>query len=135
MKLKITCIIAVLLMPIVAQEAKILIVEKADSQKLAKAYKDYKDAAKRWEDLKAEVAKQYTYESGKAMPGWEKVEFSADFRAIVPKTSSLTLWPCSTSSNWCGISMPATIPYTNSSSSTLTNDFTVNPTLIVSEKK
>lgn len=70
-----------------AQEAKIMIVEKSDSQKLAQSYREYKDALKQWESTKAEVAKHYTSEHGKTLEGWEKIQFSADFRAIVPDSS------------------------------------------------
>jgi hypothetical protein len=73
-----------------AQDAKIMIVERADSQRLAKAYREYKDAQKHWEEVKTEIADSYTHENGPghpALPGWEKVQFSADFRAIVPDFS------------------------------------------------
>lgn len=70
-----------------AQEAKIMIVERPDSQRLSGAYRDYKDALRRWQEVKADVAKHYTQESGKTLPGWENIQFSADFRALVPKSS------------------------------------------------
>lgn len=70
-----------------AQEAKIMIVEKPDSQRLARAYREYQDALKHWEEVKGAVAKQYTTQDGKVVAGWEKVQFSADFRAIVPESS------------------------------------------------
>jgi len=73
------------------QDAKIMIVEQSDSQKLSKAYKEYKDALKHWDDIKSEVAKTYTTEGNgkdtKTIAGWEKIQFSADFRAIVPDSS------------------------------------------------
>lgn len=71
-----------------AQEARIMIVEKQDSEHLNSAYKDYQAAKKRWEDVKSYVAKKYTAPDGsKVIEGWEKVQFSADFRAIVPESS------------------------------------------------
>ena len=79
--------------PLFAQDAKIMIVEKPDSQKLAKAYREYKDALKHWEDIKEEVAKQYTSEKGRTIAGWEKIQFSADFRAIVPDSSQYAYRP------------------------------------------
>ncbi len=84
---KLIAIATAILVPVMGQDAKIMIVEKADSQKLARAYREYKDAQKRWEELKTSVAKQYTHVDGKAQDGWDKVQFSADFRAIVPETS------------------------------------------------
>jgi hypothetical protein len=69
------------------QEAKIMIVERTDSTKLAAAYKSYQDAKKQWEEVKADIAKHYTMEGKKVMEGWEKVQFSADFRALVPDSS------------------------------------------------
>lgn len=80
--------LGVAIMPAFGQEAKIMIVERADTAKLSRAYKDYREAAKRWEEVKAEVAKEYTVEGGKVMPGWDRVQFSADFRAMVPAGSS-----------------------------------------------
>lgn len=84
-----TIIISLLaIAPCFAQDAKIIIVERSDSQKLSKAYKEYKEAQAKWESVKTEAAKQYTYEKGKPMPGWEKVQFSIDFRALVPDVKS-----------------------------------------------
>jgi hypothetical protein len=80
-------------LPCFAQDAKIMIVERSDSQKLAKAYKEYKEAQKHWEDLKLEVAKTYTQDGGKTLTGWEKIQFSADFRAIVPDSSQYAWHP------------------------------------------
>ncbi len=117
---------------VIAQEAKIIIVEKPDSQKLARAYREYKEAAKRWEDVKNDVAAQYTKESGKTMAGWERVQFSADFRALVPEHSQY-----SGSSNWgsgcitlTGNAIPASmIGFTPDGSAE------VNADLVVKEKK
>lgn len=82
-----------------AQEAHIIIVDQADSKELSTAYHEYKAAQARWEALKNEKAAHYTTEpkldkQGKqvgketqTMPGWEQVQFSADFRALVPANS------------------------------------------------
>lgn len=153
MKLKVLLIVAAILTPIVAQEAKILIVEKPDSQKLARAYREYKDAARHWEEVKAEVAKQYTTEGGKPMAGWEKVEFSADFRAIVPKESRYVttgaVWgPCSSTGtlvpNW-GTTLSGTGNLVNlgattnigaaGTSAVLSGDLDIDQSLVVKEKK
>ena len=110
-----------------SQEAKIMIVEKPDSARLLRAYREYKDAAAQWEKLKIEMAAQYTNEKGKPMAGWEKVQFSADFRAIVPDSSpyashnAIQLTPC-------GIWTPV-----NSNSTADTVE--INGDLIVHEKK
>lgn len=91
-------LLAAFLAPLIGQEAKIMILELPDSQRLAKAYREYKDAQAKWESVKTEVAKKYTFETvptgitwqatkEQAIAGWEKVQFSADFRAIVPESS------------------------------------------------
>ena len=107
------------LSPCFAQEAKIMIVERSDSQKLAKAYREYKDALKRWEDVKIEVAKTYTQENGKAIAGWEKIQFSADFRALVPDSSQYAshLYACN-GNGW--ITNTGSVPAASFSSGTLT---------------
>lgn len=127
--------------PAFAQEAKIMIVEKPDSQKLQRAYQDYKDALKHWEESKAQVAKQYTQSSGKTIEGWEKVQFSADFRAIVPESSQYA-----GRSNWCyggGITLTSNVPAVGSINYPDTTiygglsplgDLSVNQNLTVKEK-
>lgn len=81
------------------QDAKIIIVERHDTTSLKSAYAEYKAAQAKWEKVKTEVAKKYTTEKSdkvgcptpvngtceKTMDGWEKVEFSVDFRALVPQ--------------------------------------------------
>jgi hypothetical protein len=96
------CILTGLVLSLGGQEAKIMIVEKTDSAKLSRAYKEYKDALKRWEDVKTEVSAQYTAEKGKPLAGWEKVQFSADFRAIVPTDSQYAGrgYTCNSLLNW-----------------------------------
>jgi hypothetical protein len=86
------------LMPLVGQEAKVVVVEKSDSARLAKAYKNYQDALKEWERAKTEVADHYLNEpctvpssyrlseSRCRRSGWENIQFSSDFRAIVPES-------------------------------------------------
>lgn len=100
--LMLTCALAATFVPMIGQEAKIMIVERSDSQKLAKSYHEYKDALARWEAVKVEVAKQYTNENGKPIAGWEKIQFSADFRAIVPETSQYSNHGCYWGSNVTG---------------------------------
>jgi len=82
---------------ITAQEAKIIIVEKEDTTELKLAYGEYKAALQHWEKIKTKVAKRYTIENGKILEGWDKIEFSVDFRALVPKrdyySSGLILSP------------------------------------------
>lgn len=117
-----------------AQEAKIMIVEKPDSQKLQRAYQDYKDALKHWEESKAQIAKQYTQSGGKTIEGWEKVQFSADFRAIVPESSQYA------GRGYCwggGISLTNTsVPAVGTTSWNFPAiaDLSVNPDLTVKEK-
>jgi len=127
----------------ISQEARILIVEKSDSQTLAAAYKDYKAAQKRWEDLKIATAKKYTPtdEKGKVSDEWKTIQFSADFRAIVPADSqyaSLTgcafgynYWPYANSGTvLTGSNVTSSIP----AAGTLTSNSTsakVNPDLFV----
>jgi hypothetical protein len=69
------------------QEAKLMILDISDTVELKAAYKEYKDAQAKWETTKTKVAKKYTFENGKVMPGWEQVQFSVDFRAVVPDSS------------------------------------------------
>jgi hypothetical protein len=91
-----------------AQEAKILIVDKSDSTRLADAYREYKSAQKKWEALKKEVAAKYVPvepkvdAKGKQIgnetvieAGWENPQFSGDFRAIVPANSQYASRGCS----------------------------------------
>lgn len=80
-----TC--ALLAFVVVGQDAKIMILERSDTAALKSAYQDYKAAQAKWEKSKAEIAKKYTAVDGKTLEGWEHVEFSADFRAVVPKRS------------------------------------------------
>jgi hypothetical protein len=115
-KLLITPAVAACLLPLVGQEAKVVVVEKTDSARLAKAYKNYQDALKEWERAKVEVADHYLNEpctvtgsatgiwsNGFFIPdstqtggkkstcrrsGWENIQFSTDFRAIVPEVNS-----------------------------------------------
>ena len=108
--MRIITLLAFALLPAFAQEAKIMIVEKSDSQKLAKAYREFKEAQKAWEEAKTAVSKSYTTEKGKTLEGWEKVQFSADFRAMVPYSSPYA------SSGWCngGLILNSGSAYTNS---------------------
>lgn len=92
-KLALLVLVAALLSPLIGQEAKIIIVEKSDSQRLKRAYEKYKDAQAEWSAVKAEVAKSYTNDKGKTMDGWEKIQFSADFRAMVPDSSQYAYRP------------------------------------------
>ena len=85
---KISLLILCLSVLCFTQEARIMIVEKSDSTRLSSAYRDYQDAKARWESVKSDVAKKYTNPDGKkVIEGWEKVQFSADFRALVPESS------------------------------------------------
>lgn len=110
----------------ISQEAKIMIVERSDSAKLSAAYKDYKEAQSRWESVKTEVAKRYTMDGKKTLDGWEKVQFSADFRALVPETSQYAsrlvnnCWQ-NTGISFSGSSSTANIAAT-------TSDYAVNST-------
>jgi hypothetical protein len=127
---------AALIVPLVGQEAKIMIVEKYDSQRLARAYEKYKQAQAEWNETKAQVARFYTSDHGKTMDGWEKVQFSADFRAIVPDASQYayhTFTGCV--SPWTLNSGGAitTIPMTNGT--VLGGDILVDSDLTVKEKK
>jgi hypothetical protein len=70
-----------------AQDAKIMILDQSDTAKLSDAYKHYKEAQKEWEKLKTATAVKYTGEGKATLKGWEKVQFSADFRAVVPEAS------------------------------------------------
>jgi len=47
-----------------AQEAKIMILERRDTDTLKSAYAEYKAAQKRWETAKYDVAKRYTTVDG-----------------------------------------------------------------------
>lgn len=114
------------------QDAKIIIVERQDTRELKAAYADYKAAQAKWEKVKTEVAKKYTTETPavcthskdltceKIMDGWEKVEFSVDFRALVPQrqyagTISENYWPQVLTSSGTGITLTG-----NSNASDLT---------------
>lgn len=77
------------------QDAKIIIVERGDTYELKQAYAKFKAARDHWEKVKTDVAKRYTVENGKTMEGWDRVEFSVDFRALVPAhqyTSGFNSW-------------------------------------------
>lgn len=82
---------------LLCQDAKIIIVERSDTKELKAAYADYKAAQAKWEKVKTQVAKKYTVESGKVMDGWDKIEFSVDFRALVPQHQYISYsgysWP------------------------------------------
>jgi len=119
------------------QEAKIMIVDKSDSDHLAKAYKTYQDAKKQWEDVKVYVAEKYTIDQdakpskkdGKVekayIPGWEKVQFSADFRALVPDSSQYASRGCYYgSSAWI---TPSWNAVNTSAAITGSSDLAVNP--------
>jgi len=103
---------------LVSQEAKIMILEKSDSQALKTAYQHYKAALSAWEQAKTDVAKKYTLEGGKPMAGWEKVEYSVDFRAIVPQKSEYA----------SGIIRPCWNSWTNTTSGITSGDLTSNAT-------
>lgn len=145
--LMLTCALAATFVPMIGQEAKIMIVERSDSQKLAKSYHEYTDALARWEAVKIEVAKQYTNENGKPIAGWEKIQFSADFRAIVPETSQYSNHGCYWGSNLTNtINTTSTFPASSMPTSGITshNDIAydldalaslgVDQTLITKEK-
>lgn len=68
-----------------AQDVKLVILDKPDTAQLKEAYKEFKEAQKKWEDLKLKVAKAYVLEDGKVPEDWKKVIFSKDFRAMVPE--------------------------------------------------
>lgn len=114
-----------------------MIVEKPDSQKLARAYREYKDALKHWEDIKAEVAKQYTSDNGKVIVGWDKIQFSADFRAIVPDTSQFAWRGGSGWAGNCLTNVTSMIPASsvNVSGSDLVYDSSIVSDLTVKEKQ
>jgi hypothetical protein len=90
------------------QEARIMILDKSDSDHLSSAYQNYLAAKKTWEQTKTYVAEKYTVDAVKPeivkdgktaknyKDGWDKVQFSADFRALVPDQSQYaTHYPCS----------------------------------------
>lgn len=98
------------------QEARIIIIERGDTYELKQAYAEFKAARDHWEKVKTDVAKRYTTEKTdkagcskpvngmceKTMDGWDRVEFSVDFRALVPAhqySSSITWAPAGTA-NW-----------------------------------
>lgn len=102
-----------------AQDAKIMILERQDTKTLSDAYRDYKAAQKKWEEVKDQVSKKYSYEAGKPMPGWEKIQFSADFRAMVPESSP---YASRSSCMWSGLTTTTSsaIPAWDSTSHELT---------------
>jgi len=136
MKTLILIAVVALLTPLVGQEAKIMIVEKTDSQRLSRAYERYKQAKAEWEEAKSSVAKLYTTEKGKTIEGWEKVQFSADFRAIVPESSQYaggSVW--SGRNCWLtGVTSTSSVPLSYSNGTT-TLDASVDPDLVVKEKR
>ncbi len=69
---------------VMAQETKMVLVERPDSEKLKAAYAEYVRAYDKWTATKKEIAKSYVNYGGKPMKGWEDVSFSVDFRIIVP---------------------------------------------------
>lgn len=69
---------------VMAQETKMILVEKPDSERLKVAYAEFLKASAKWELAKKEVAKGYVSYGGKPMKGWEDVSFSVDFRILVP---------------------------------------------------
>ena len=133
--MKIFVLFAAVAASVFAQDAKLLIVEKPDSVRALKAYADYKAAIKRlddekaqvtaaWDKVKAAVAAPYVNEAGKIRVGWEKIQFSVDFRAIVPEETkymgSGLIWnggtyPCWSTGNIVNTSgTAATIPASTS---------------------
>lgn len=111
-----------------AQEAKIMILDRADSQALKTAYYDYQAAQKKWESAKAEISRRYTHVDGKIQEGWEKVQFSVDFRAMVAHGHYLRLGGSGTSNN--NFLTPAVMSSTSSlpaSSSLTINGTDVQP--------
>ncbi len=73
------------IVPIVkAQNAKMILVEKPDSEKLKTAYAEFVKAYDKWDAMKKSVAKGYVNSGGKPLKGWEGVSFSVDFRILVP---------------------------------------------------
>jgi hypothetical protein len=114
------------------QEAKILIVDKSDSTRLADAYREYKASQKKWEALKKEVAAKYVPvepkvdAKGKQIgnetvieAGWENPQFSGDFRAIVPANSQYASRGCTmgylTPNYWWGVNPSTPVSLTSSS--------------------
>lgn len=69
---------------VMAQQAKMMLVEKVDSDKLKAEYGEYLKAYEKWEKAKKDVAKGYVNYGGKPLKGWEEVSFSVDFRILVP---------------------------------------------------
>lgn len=142
-KLVVTLFAAALILPLVGQEAKIMIVEKSDSQRLVKAYREYQDALKRWNEVKVDVAWQYTKVDGKTIEGWEKVQFSADFRALVPEYSQYATgrgWTTLSNTNsWVPVTgtLPssAVLSWDATGNLTVPSEVSVNPGLSVSEKQ
>jgi hypothetical protein len=138
------CILAGFVVSLGGQEAKIMIVEKSDSMILSQAYADYKDAVKRWETVKAHVSERYVNQKGKPMPGWEKIQYSADFRAIVPNDSQYAghgyvcgaNWPYSnimlTTGNAVGASTTGSLIAPNAPS--ILGDYDIAPGVTVIDK-
>jgi hypothetical protein len=116
-----------------AQEARIMILDRHDTDQLKTAYADYKAAQKRWDSVKADVSKRYTTADGKVMPGWEKVQYSADFRAVVPTQSAYATYsyPCWYGTTSSGAATTSILPISAASSS----DLDVLGDLTVKEKK
>ena len=127
----------------IAQEARIIIVDQSDSKELSAAYHEYKAARARWEALKKDKAAAYTTEpkldkNGKQIgketqkiPGWEEVQFSADFRAIVPANSQYAgRGNCVYGSNW-GYAYPSNGTFAVNTSGTLGAIATTGPDFAV----
>lgn len=96
-----------------AQDAKMMLVEPVDATELKTAWKVYQEEArkaelalenarKKWDTAKLGVARKYTLlpDNKTVLKGWEKIEFSVDFRIIVP--SERTYYSSSVP-NWTGI--------------------------------
>lgn len=67
-----------------AQNTKMILVEKPDSDKLKVAYAEFVKAYDKWDAAKKAIAKEYVNSGGKPLKGWEEVSFSVDFRILVP---------------------------------------------------
>lgn len=154
-----------LVAPIFGQDAKIMILDKADSDHLSSAYQNYLQAKKQWEQVKTYVADKYTVDAvkpeivkdGKAAKnykeGWDKVQYSADFRALVPDQSQYAFhYPYCTSNllynggsfgttlaNATGTTAflgttDTTVPFTGTFDGSSFDDVSVNGGLVVIDK-
>jgi hypothetical protein len=102
--------------PLFAQDAKVVELSPSDALEAKAAYEDMKAAEKKWGDLQAKLQRTYKdFDSG--------LEFSADFKFIVPKQSQRF---CNNFCGSCLTTVPAinTYPY-NFCSGTACGGFTI----------